>query len=80
VGWDAHKKAIMSARPPGAEIKQDLKYLMGDGKMFCLSYKWTIKLPGNTIRINGMMIGRVKNGKLIEEWGADNVTIPAEQK
>jgi len=70
----------MSLRPPGAEIKQDWKYLMGDGNMFCLSYKWTFKLPGNTTRINGMMIGRVKNGKLIEEWGADIVTNTAEQK
>ena len=80
VGLENHKKFIQMSRMSLGEIHQEWKYLMGEGNMFCLSYKWTIKSPANTLIINGMMVGRVKNGKLIEEWGASNTTNTAKQK
>jgi hypothetical protein len=70
-GWPAHKAAIVAGRASfgGARVTQEWRYLMGEGNMFSLSYKWTIHLP-QPIEIVGMAVGRVKDGKLIEEWGA----------
>jgi hypothetical protein len=70
VGLENHKKFIQERRKSLGEIHQEWEYLMGEGNMFCLSYKWTIKSPYNTFIINGLMVGRIRNGKLIEEWGA----------
>ena len=64
VGLENHKKFIQMSRMSFGEMHQEWKYLMGEGNMFCLSYKWTIKSPGNTLIINGLMVGRVKKQKI----------------
>jgi hypothetical protein len=60
----------------GAEIKQEWRYLMGEGNIFTVSYIWTINFPGQPLRIRGIAVCRLKDGKLVEEWGAGS-TVPA---
>ena len=74
-GWEAHKQAITSAYG-GAPISQEWRYLMGEGNMFTLSYKWTVHFPQRTVEIVGIVVGRVRDGKLIEEWGANSRVPP----
>ena len=71
-GWDEHRKAIEDTKASfnGAPITQEWKYLMGDGNIFAVSYVWTIHFPGEPLEITGIAVGRVENGKLVEEWGA----------
>ena len=73
-GWKQHKQAIVDARSSfgGAPMTQEWRYLMGEGNMFSVSYKWTVRFPQQTVEIVGMASGRVKDGKLIEEWGANS--------
>jgi hypothetical protein len=77
-GWEAHKAAIVAAKARfnGAPITQEWRYLMGDGNMFSVSYVWTVHFPQRTLQIVGMAVGRLHDGKLIEEWGASR-TLPA---
>ena len=71
-GWEGHKKDIEDtvASFNGAPITQEWKYLMGDGNVFAVSYVWTIHFPEEPLEITGIAVGRVENGKLVEEWGA----------
>jgi ketosteroid isomerase-like protein len=80
-GWAAHKAAIVAARASfgGTRMTQEWRYLMGEGNLFAVSYKWTVHLPQRPMVISGMAVGRVKDGKLIEEWGAAG-TAPAAAK
>jgi hypothetical protein len=80
VGREAHKEYIQKQRNNGGEIHQEWKYLMGEGNMFSLSYKWNIKYPNTAITVDGMMVGRLKDGKLVEEWGASKVSTIAEPR
>jgi hypothetical protein len=76
-GWDEHKKAIEDTKAGfnGARITQEWRYLMGEGTMFAVSYVWTIHLP-EPLRIAGIAVGRVRDGKLAEEWGAGSTLPP----
>jgi hypothetical protein len=73
-GLEAHKQAIMDTKRSfgGAKIKQEWRYLMGEGNMFAVSYVWTI----GPLQLRGIAVGRLKDGKLVEEWGAGS-TVPA---
>ena len=77
-GWEAHKQSIMDTkgRFGNAKIKQEWRYLMGEGNMFAVSYVWTLDIPGQPIRFRGIAVGRLKDGKLVEEWGAGSI-VPA---
>lgn len=68
-GREAHKAAITSAFN-GAPIRQEWRYLMGEGNMFTVSYEWIVTFPQRTLTITGIVVGRVRDGRLIEEWGA----------
>jgi len=72
-GRDAHFTAIegMKASFGGASIAQDWRYLMGDGNVFSLSYEWTLATPEQPTIIVGILVGRVEDGQLVEEWGAN---------
>ena len=74
-GWEAHKEAIMSAFG-GAPITQEWRYLMGEGNMFTVSYAWNVRFPQRTVNVVGIVVGRVQDGKLIEEWGASSTLAP----
>ena len=56
----------------GADIKQEWCYLMGEGNMFAISYVWTIDIPERPLQIRGIAVCRLKDGKLVEEWGASS--------
>lgn len=74
-GRDAHFAAIeeMKASFGGVNIVQDWRYLMGDGSVFSLSYKWTLATAGQPTIIVGILVGRVEGGQLVEEWGANQL-------
>ena len=61
----------------GAPISQVWTYRMGEGEMFTASYVWDIAVPDAPVRIEGIIVGRVRDGVLIEEWGANQQTMPA---
>ena len=78
-GWEEHKQSIMDTKRKfgGAEIKQEWRYMMGEGNMFVVSYVWTIGSSGRQLQIRGIAVGRLKDGKLVEEWGAGSmVSVP----
>ena len=71
-GWEGHRKDIEDAKASfnGAPITQEWKYLMGEGNIFAVSYVWDIHFPGQILKITGIAVCRVRDGKLVEEWGA----------
>lgn len=75
-GWDAHKQAIIDtlAGFDGGEVQQEWTYLMGEGSMFTVSYVWTFSVQDQPTQMHGIVVGRVSDGKLLEEWGAGYAT------
>jgi len=71
-GRDAHFAAIegMKAGFAHAPIRQEWRYLMGDGAIFSLAYEWTIETSPRPTVLAGLLVGRVEDGLLVEEWGA----------
>jgi hypothetical protein len=72
-GRDAHFAAIegMKAGFDNADITQVWHYLMGDGSVFSLSYEWEVATRERPTVIAGILVGRVEDGLLVEEWGAN---------
>jgi predicted ester cyclase len=75
VGFEAHKKQIMGYREALTDIKQEWKYLAGDGNVFALSYKSRYissgKAPGlppagTEITGDSIFLFRLENGKIVE--------------
>jgi hypothetical protein len=77
-GRDAHFAAIdgLKASFGSARIAQEWRYLMGDGSVFSLSYEWTVETPERPTVIAGILVGRIENGLLVEEWGANYTVGP----
>ena len=71
-GRDAHFAAIdgMKIGFAKAPIRQEWRYLMGRGAIFSLAYEWTIETSPQPTVMAGMLVGRVEDGLLVEEWGA----------
>lgn len=72
-GREAHFQAIegMRASFNGASITQEWQYLLGSGDVFSLGYTWTIHSAPQSLQIAGILVGRISDHKLIEEWGAN---------
>lgn len=72
-GRDAHFAAIegMKSSFGNAAMKQEWQYLMGSGTVFSLSYEWSVQTPGEPLTIAGILVGRIENDQLVEEWGAN---------
>ena len=78
VGHEAHKQDILGTRQAIPDIKQEWKYLTGEGNLFALSYKsggrTTGEKPGFPILIGKkvatdyLFVFRVKNDILVEAW------------
>ncbi|KRA83726.1 nuclear transport factor 2 family protein [Altererythrobacter sp. Root672] len=70
---DAHIRAVEGMRDSfnGASITQDWQYLLGSGDVFSLAYTWTIHSVPQPLQIAGILVGRIRDHKLIEEWGAN---------
>ncbi len=72
-GREAHFAVIegMKASFGNAKITQEWRYLMGDGSVFSLSYEWVVATPEQPTVFAGILVGRVDDGMLVEEWGAN---------
>jgi ketosteroid isomerase-like protein len=72
-GRDAHLRAIEGMQDGfnGASITQDWQYLLGSGDVFSLAYTWTIHSAPQPLQIAGILVGRITDHKLVEEWGAN---------
>lgn len=70
-GRDKHLQEIRDtlAHWNGAPITQDWRYLMGDGNMLAVSYRWVVGLPEGPQEFVGIAVMRLQDGKIIEEWG-----------
>ncbi|OGO31239.1 MAG: hypothetical protein A2Z29_09385 [Chloroflexi bacterium RBG_16_56_11] len=83
VGFEVHKQQILGNRMVASEIKQDWKYLIGEGNLFAMGYKSRVisngKVPGfppagKEITNDGLFLFHMKNGKIIEAWYNGTVT------
>lgn len=79
-GRDAHLRAIEGMKDSfeGAPVTQNWQYLLGSVDVFSLAYTWTIHSIPRPLRIAGILVGRIRDHKLIEEWGA-NYPVGAEE-
>jgi hypothetical protein len=82
-GFEAHKQQINDGRMGSSDIKQEWKYLTGEGNLFSLSYKSRIvsngKIPGmppagKEMTSNNLFLFRLKNGKITEAWSNGSAT------
>ncbi len=77
VGFEAHKKQIFDSKASYSDIRQEWKYLTGEGSLFALLYtaryvsNGTVPgLPpaGGEVNVNAIFLFRVKKGKIAEAW------------
>jgi SnoaL-like polyketide cyclase len=79
VGHEAHKQQIINARKYWSDIKQEWKYLTGDGNLFVMSYKSSFKVTGINPEAKYFTVGKkvssdeiiallVKKGRIVEIW------------
>jgi ketosteroid isomerase-like protein len=85
VGHEAHKQDIMGTRLACSDIKQEFKYLTGEGNLFSFSYKSNARITGEkpgfpmpigkNVSTNYLFVLRVKNGRVVEAWANGNFSI-----
>jgi len=85
VGHEAHKQDIMGTRQAVSGLKQEWKYLTGEGNLFALSYKSSGRITGEKpgfpmpigkdISTSYLFVLRVKKGKLVEAWANGSFTV-----
>jgi predicted ester cyclase len=85
VGHEAHKQDIIGTRQACSDVKQEWKYLTGEGNLFALSYKSNAKfiaekpgLPipvGKKIATDYLFLLRIKNNRIIEAWANGSINI-----
>jgi predicted ester cyclase len=77
VGHEAHKQNVMSSHQLASDIKQEWKYLTGEGNLFALSYQARYISKGNIPGMppagkeasrDALFLLRVKHGKVVEVW------------
>jgi hypothetical protein len=83
-GFEAHKQQILGYRMVLSEVKQEWKYLAGDGNVFALAYKARYvsngKSPefpaGKAMNAEAIWVFQLKDGKIIEGWeqGTGSIT------
>jgi predicted ester cyclase len=76
-GFETHKKQIGSWPLACSDLKQEWKYIIGDGNLFVLEYKARYisngKFPnwppaGKEATNDSLFIYRLNNGKVVEVW------------
>ena len=85
VGFEAHKQQIMGSKQAISGLRQEWKYLTGEGNLFALSYKsrfmFTGEVPGmppptgKEVTSDSLFLFRLKNGKIVEAWQNGSTTI-----
>ena len=79
-GWKAHEDYIVQGRPKIAKLKQNWKYLSGEGSHFALAYDSTAtmladgKTPPSDVANNDLFFFRLKDNKIAEVWVNGSVT------
>jgi len=78
VGWEAHKQYIMGVRQAVTGLKQEWKYLAGEGNLFALSYKARGMFTGNApglpppsnkeITLDYLCLFLLNKGRVKEVW------------
>jgi ketosteroid isomerase-like protein len=73
VGWKAHEDYILQSRPTISSLKQNWKYLSGEGNHFVLSYDSNATVTGKdgkpaTSVSSFLCVFRIDNGKVAEVW------------
>lgn len=77
VGHEGHRQNIMSSHQLASDIKQEWKYLTGEGNLFALSYKACYISKGNIPGMppegkeayrDALFLFRLEHGKVIEVW------------
>jgi predicted ester cyclase len=84
-GFEAHKQYITTARKALSNLRQEWKYLTGEGNLFALSYKlrgiFTGEIPGMPIpkgkefTTDPLLLYRLKKGKIAEVWMNGSITV-----
>jgi predicted ester cyclase len=85
LGHEAHKQDIMGSRKAISELKQEFKYLCGDGNVFVLAYKSSGRITGEKpgfpmpigkkVALDYIFVYRVEKGKVREAWSNGTFTI-----
>lgn len=85
IGWEGHKKLILSIREAISNFHHEWKYLTGEGNIFALSRKASGKIvgeiPGFKLPIgkeyigDSIMVFRLENEKIVEVWENGSLTI-----
>jgi hypothetical protein len=84
-GWKAHADYITHGRTTVRDLKQNWKYLSGEGNHFALAYestafvKATDKNPPMSIANNYLFVVRTNNGKVVEIWMNGSTTSTEEK-
>jgi predicted ester cyclase len=77
VGHEGHKQNIMDGRQAFSDVKQEWKYLTGEGNLFAVSVKERLISKGNTpgmppagkeVTTDSLFLLRLKHGKIVEVW------------
>lgn len=77
IGHEGHKQNIMGWPQIASDIKQEWKYLTGEGNLFALSYKARYISKGNVPGMppagkeasrDALFLFRLKHGKIVEVW------------
>jgi ketosteroid isomerase-like protein len=73
-GWKAHEDYIQQGRAMVSDLKQNWKYLSGEGNLFVLSYEASgvtranATTPASAISANYLCAFRTSDGKIAEVW------------
>jgi ketosteroid isomerase-like protein len=84
-GWKVHEDYIVQGRTKVANLKQNWKYLSGEGSHFALAYDSTAtllgegKTPPSDVANHYLFFFRLKDGRIAEVW-ANGSTTSAELK
>lgn len=79
-GWKAHEDYIVNGRPTVSDLKQDWKYVSGEGNHLILTYDSSAVLKGNdnspsqAISNNYLFVLRLKDQKVVEVWANGSST------
>ena len=82
-GWKAHEDFILNGRGTVSDLKQNWKYLSGEGQHIVLAYgssavvKATDKTPAQATSNDYLFVLRLENDKVAEVWANGSTTTKA---
>ena len=85
-GWKAHEDYIVKSRPTVSDLKQNWKYLSGEGNHLVLAYDSSAVLKGNenspsqAVSNNYLFVLSLKDQKVVEVWAnGSSMSKPVEE-